>query len=507
MPRHHALKHATRDTEVRNPSKMFAPFKLAPLAAVACAIAVPATAAASTYNAGVLSDGPTLYWQLDEASGTIVDNAATTDGVGDGIATDGSVLGAPGAFPLSPFGAAFAGVSTIATATAIQSALAVEFWVKPTSAGSGTFLTYGNGFQLGYNNKRKLTLSVAGGATKDTRVGLPLNRWTLVDVSLNTGTGDDAQVYTNGGTWRVKTVRNVGVAPNVPAATVTLGGQVGGIDELAAFPAALTQAQAYARYTSTGLPLSTARPTIAGTPQSGQTLTATAGTWANAASTGFQWQRCDAADPATNACDDITGATSATYLAQDADLGSYLLVTESAANANGVGAVDSVAVGPVTAAPIVTPPAPIVTPPAQTIDPATGTTTNPATNTDPGTATTPPAATTPPTAVPAGCTTRLLRVPPKKVKLNRAGRLTVKVVKRRGGNVNVAIRAAKATKKRLGKVVFKLDRKTLKRTNGKLRRSFKLARLKSGKHALKLRVRPRHGKPRTIKLTLRVTGC
>ena len=569
---------------------MFASIKLVPLAALACAMAVPATAAASAYNTAVLSDGPALYWQLDEMSGILVDNAASADGVGDGIASPASVLGAPGAFPLSPSSATLTGMSSIATATAVQSALAVEFWVKPTSASLGTFLTYGNQFELGYNNRRKLTLSVAGRAAKDTRVGLPLNRWTLVDVSLSTGAGGtDAQVFTNGGTWRVKTVKNAGPAQTAPAGTVTLGGAIGGIDELATFPTALTQTRALSHYVSTQLPLWTARPTVTGSAQSGQTLTATAGTWSNATSTGFQWARCDSADPDARACDDIPGATGATYLVQDADRDSYIAVTESSENDNGVGAVDSVAVGAVTPAPIansqpvvasvaideISPQtddtlhvtAPVSDPngdpvtksyqwfksgialAAQTaatldlsvagnggvgdkiqvrvtpndgtvdgapmtsdeveivnappvIDPGTGT----GIVTAPGVAAALPAALTGITPVAPGCSVRLLKVTPKTANVKGVGRLTVQVAKRKGGKVSVVVKAAKVTKKRLAKAVFKLDRKTLKRMSGKrLRRSFKLATLKSGKHALKLRVRPLHGKTRTVKITLRVT--
>jgi hypothetical protein len=178
----------------------------------------------------------------------------------------------------------------------------------------------------------------------------------------------------------------------------------------------------------------------------------------------------------------------------------YLSVTESSINVNGVSAVDSVAAGPITPVPVIDPPAPVIDPAAPVIDPAsTGPT---------GSGTTPQqAAMTPTTTLAPGCTVRLRKVASKKFNVKRAGRLTVKVNKRNGGKVNVIVKAADATKKRLAKVGFKLDRKTLKRTNGKLRRSFKLTRLKPGKHALKLRVRPRNGKPRILKIALRVTGC
>ncbi len=64
-------------------------------------------------------------------------------------------------------------------------------------------------------------------------------------------------------------------------------------------------------------------------------------------------------------------------------------------------------------------------------------------------------------------------------------------------------KATKATKRRVAEAVFKLDRKTLKRKHAKLRRSFKLAKLKPGKHTLKLKIRPQHGSKRTIKIRLR----
>ena len=474
---------------------MSVPAKLVSLVAAACVLAVPATAAASIYNSAVLSDNPTLYWQLDETSGVIADNAATLDGLGDGLAYP-AVLGAPGAFLLSPHGASLSGLSAITAATAVQSAHAVELWVKPTSAGSGTFLTYGNQFELGYTARRTLTLSVAGGPVKDTRVGLPLNRWTLVDVSLNTGAGADAQVFTNGGTWRVKTVSNVGSATAVPAGAATLSGAIGGVDELATFPSALTRTQALAHYTSTGLPISTAPPTVSGTPRAGQTVTATAGSWsANGTSTGFQWQRCDAADPATNACDDLTGATGGSYLVQATDVGSYLSVTESAVNNTGAGVVDSVAIGPVIAAPVVNPGTGTGTGTGTTTSTTAGTGTNTTTGT--GTSTTTAA---------LGCTLRLSKVKLRKANVKGIGRLTVKVAKPKGGKVKIVVKASKATKKRLAKMVVKLDRKTLKRMHGKrLHRTFKLKKLKAGKHALKLKIRPRHGKRRTVKLTLRMT--
>jgi len=71
-------------------------------------------------------------------------------------------------------------------------------------------------------------------------------------------------------------------------------------------------------------------PTISGTPQSGQTLTATSGVWTNAASSyAFQWLRCDS----TGAnCQPIVGAVASTYVVTDTDIGSTLRVEVTATN-------------------------------------------------------------------------------------------------------------------------------------------------------------------------------
>jgi hypothetical protein len=71
-------------------------------------------------------------------------------------------------------------------------------------------------------------------------------------------------------------------------------------------------------------------PTITGTAQQGQTLTATAGTWtAPDATFAYQWQRCDAAGAN---CVDVPGATTQTYAVTAADVGTTLHVVVTATN-------------------------------------------------------------------------------------------------------------------------------------------------------------------------------
>ena len=73
-----------------------------------------------------------------------------------------------------------------------------------------------------------------------------------------------------------------------------------------------------------GAPANTSAPTISGTPQQGQTLTANAGTWSpSGAPTGYQWQSCTSS---TGGCSNISGATGQTYSPAGSDVGNYLKV-------------------------------------------------------------------------------------------------------------------------------------------------------------------------------------
>jgi hypothetical protein len=77
-------------------------------------------------------------------------------------------------------------------------------------------------------------------------------------------------------------------------------------------------------------PTDLAPPTVTGTPQQGQTLTAVAGTWSAADATfAYQWQKCDAAGAN---CVDISGATAQTYVVAPTDVAATLRVNVIATN-------------------------------------------------------------------------------------------------------------------------------------------------------------------------------
>ena len=85
-------------------------------------------------------------------------------------------------------------------------------------------------------------------------------------------------------------------------------------------------------------PVNTTLPSISGTPQDGQTLTANPGTWAGTQpiSYAYEWQRCDAGGAGCAAI-----ATGPTYPVTSADVGKTLRVRVTATNSEGSAAATS----------------------------------------------------------------------------------------------------------------------------------------------------------------------
>src|SRR4051812_2782008 len=90
-----------------------------------------------------------------------------------------------------------------------------------------------------------------------------------------------------------------------------------------------------------GLPANTSAPAVAGPPQTGKLLTATAGTWTGGKPVAFSyaWGRCDAAGAG---CTPIANATKVSYTPVAADVGHALVVTVTAQTAAGTAPATSV---------------------------------------------------------------------------------------------------------------------------------------------------------------------
>jgi hypothetical protein len=94
------------------------------------------------------------------------------------------------------------------------------------------------------------------------------------------------------------------------------------------------QASIYATYTpASGAPLNTSPPTISGTAQQGQVLTASPGVWSGSPTGfGYQWLRCDSAGAG---CSEIVGATAASYVLGEGEVGRTVRVAVTASNEAG----------------------------------------------------------------------------------------------------------------------------------------------------------------------------
>jgi hypothetical protein len=301
--------------------------------AVAAALAVVAASlvAAFTLQAAV-SDGPDLQ-AMALVPGDFAGGAA--------VASQGSVAAAPPAVAgyarsFRP-GALLAGHRLLtaensvfafgdaATATsqldAVRAALA-------TSAGRRAVgKEFASGFKQGVRGRVKLR-SIAVGRPVGMRLGQSAFRFAIV---LRTSLG------------RIE----------VGLAFVRMD-QAIGVIALSAFPRArltgapvMLAAARLAQHSQAAFTIrNVAPPTIVGTPQLGQTLTADPGRWAGApAGFSYQWNRCDAAGAN---CTPVSGAIAQTYVLGSPDSASRMTVTVKAENSVSSSALASSPTAPIT---------------------------------------------------------------------------------------------------------------------------------------------------------------
>jgi Ca2+-binding RTX toxin-like protein len=108
-------------------------------------------------------------------------------------------------------------------------------------------------------------------------------------------------------------------------------------------------------------PFNTSPPTISGTPQQGQTLIATSGTWLGSPTAfAYSWFRCNLEG---DNCLEVSGATASSYLLTAGDVGARMRAGVEAMNPGGSDFAFSDPTAPVAAAPPPPPPPPPPSPP------------------------------------------------------------------------------------------------------------------------------------------------
>ena len=168
-----------------------------------------------------------------------------------------------------------------------------------------------------------------GGANVTTTGKLALGTWATVELHVITaGTSSTIEVKLNGAQVYATTTASLGTA-----GVQTI--QVGNDTAAQAFTLAADDIDVEGAGSATpSAPANVTLPTISGTAQAGQTLTASTGTWAGTQpiTYTYQWQRCDSAGAT---CAAIANATAGTYAATATDVGKTLRVVVAAKNSVG----------------------------------------------------------------------------------------------------------------------------------------------------------------------------
>ena len=135
------------------------------------------------------------------------------------------------------------------------------------------------------------------------------------------------------------------VLPRLAAAAASIAAIAAALTVVAGTGFAQSSTAAQANYA----PTNTTKPSIGGTAQSGQTLTASQGSWTSDSTPTFtyQWMACDAQG---NNCANIANATNQTYVVQSGDVGKTIRVTVTAKNSSGSTSATSAQTGAVTQA-------------------------------------------------------------------------------------------------------------------------------------------------------------
>ena len=234
-------------------------------------ISVSVAAAELTYSATVLADGPTSYWRLGEASGTVLADAAGTN---PGKAKGGLTLGVAGALSSDPDTAVGLGSNSAYVSVANAANLnfgadfSVEAWAKPSVVNGIGGAVVHKGGTSGYSvwqyrlsvtsgNQWRGTVYVGATAITVTAPGSATTAWTHL---VMTKAGSTLCLYVNAVLAASATITGT---PNTSTGILAIGRTGasssdyfnGAVDEVAVYPAALSASRVAAHFSAaTGPP-------------------------------------------------------------------------------------------------------------------------------------------------------------------------------------------------------------------------------------------------------------
>jgi endoglucanase len=198
----------------------------------------------------------------------------------------------------------------------------------------------GNGYEEIANVKSGQVVDVSGASTS--------NGANVIDWPWHSGSNQEWRVTADSPGYYGLTNANSGKALGVYHASLSNGARIDQwtVNGKCAQEWQLTNLNA----APTPPPSNTAPPTISGTPQQGQTLTTTNGSWMNNPTFyAYQWQDCS-----KGTCQKISGATSSSYTLQASDVNDTVDVVVTASNSAGSASATSAQTAAVTHAPSTT---------------------------------------------------------------------------------------------------------------------------------------------------------
>jgi PKD repeat protein len=308
------------------------------------------------------------FWPMGEASGS---SLADIFGGADATTAGGVTLGEPGALLADPAATStsFDGSSGSASAAVDLSGthkLTVEFWMKWASYAADDRLALE--FTPNFNENAggllvdpdatpgsDFAVSIGQGGSRNTVFfeRPSAGAWHYYTFVIDTEASAETEItpYVDGKTVSYTKAESVGTGAGKFANSTlywmsrdasSLFGH-GDMQDLALYAGTLSASAIEQHYeVGRGTLANTAAPSITGTTRDGQTLTAGTGTWTGAEpiAYAYQWETCNSTG---GECQDLEGATEASYALSSADLEAKLRVRVTASNVAGSTQVTSAA--------------------------------------------------------------------------------------------------------------------------------------------------------------------